>query len=305
MYVKNKNHLSLYFFSENRCTSKINLPNSNFLVKIYVRHLYKKIFTINNMDYKECTFCLDDKDLDEFRERSDGTLYSICRDCEKNKKKFERNCKKVTENDIQLFLCKNCGIKREIDNFRKRSNGLYRTKCKICEKKDKKNTKMCNNCGKTLPFQSFRLRKHNNTYYSRCRTCEREQTRARRERNKKTPEEILEKKKKNDELLIKKIINETGISRPLAKKALSRYDNIIVSEFSHIIDVPNYIEERTLNHVIQLVKETQKKKISKGKRMKIEKKVSEYINNNKKKGLTIEEITQFREKCIETIPVEP
>ena len=114
----------------------------------------------------------------------------------------------------------------------------------------------------------------------------------------------MEKKKKNDELLIKKIINETGISKPLARKALSRYDNIIVSEFSHIIDVPDYIEERTLNHVIELVKQTQKKKISKGKRMKIEKKVTEYINNNKKKGLTIDEITHFREQCIETIPTE-
>ena len=267
-------------------------------------NLYKKIFTIINMDYKECSFCLDDKDLDEFRIRADGTLYSLCRDCEKSKKKMERDCKKVNGTDSQLFLCKNCGIKRKNDNFRKRGNGLYRTKCKICEKKDEKNTKMCNNCGKILPLQSFRLRKHNNTYYSRCKPCEKEQTRARRERNKKSPEEILKKKKKNDEILLKKIMNETGISRPLAKKALSHYDSIIVSEFSHIIDVPDYIEEKTLKHVIELVKQTQKKKISIDSRRKIEKKVSEYINSNKKKGLTIEEITQFRQKCLETIPGE-
>ncbi len=262
------------------------------------------MFLFINMDYKECSNCLDDKDLDEFRKRSDGTLYSLCRDCEKTKKRLERNCKKIDEPNTQLFLCKNCGVEREIDNFRKRTNGLYRKKCKICEKKDKTDTKMCNNCGKTLPLTCFRLRKHNNTYYSRCKPCEKEQTRARRERNKKSPEEILEKKENNDELLIRRIMKETGISKSLAKKALSRYESIIVSEFSHIIDVPDYIEEKTIEHVIQLVNDTKKKKIPKKKRIKVEKKVTEYINNNKKKGLTIDEITEFRKKCIETIPVE-
>ena len=42
------------------------------------------------MDYKECNYCSEDKDLCEFRERTDGTLYAYCLECEKFVKKRDR-----------------------------------------------------------------------------------------------------------------------------------------------------------------------------------------------------------------------
>ena len=41
------------------------------------------------MDYKECNYCSEDKDLDEFK-RTDGTLYAYCLECEKFVSKQKR-----------------------------------------------------------------------------------------------------------------------------------------------------------------------------------------------------------------------
>ena len=42
------------------------------------------------MDYKECNYCSEDKDLCEFRQRTDGTLYAYCLECEKFVKRRDR-----------------------------------------------------------------------------------------------------------------------------------------------------------------------------------------------------------------------
>jgi hypothetical protein len=222
------------------------------------------------MEYKECSICLDDKDLKHFRKRTNGILYSVCRVCENKQKQNKR-------------------FKNKIDDVKHNDNVLKTTDIE---------TKKCNNCGKILPIKSFRLRKHNNTRYSRCSPCEKAQTRARRERNKKTPEEILKKKMKNDSLIMQRIINETGIDKSLAQKALKRYEEIIISEFSHVIDIPDYIEEKTLKHIIKLVDKIKNNNIPKKKRIETEKKVSLFIKNNKKNGLTQKQIINYRKKCL-------
>jgi hypothetical protein len=109
---------------------------------------------------------------------------------------------------------------------------------------------------------------------------------------------MYEYKKKQDSKIIKTIIKETGVSKKFAEKAFSRYEKIIVSEFSHIIDVPDHIEKKTLKHVIDLVNKT-KNTISKGKRMEVEKKVTDYIKKNEKNGITLSDIQQFRQQCYE------
>tara|TARA_A100001037_G_scaffold191910_1_gene171688 strand:- start:9 stop:758 length:750 start_codon:yes stop_codon:yes gene_type:complete len=249
------------------------------------------------MDYKECSYCSEDKDLKHFRSYKDGKPYSHCLDCEKFvRKKYREN---IDKNHKECTKCKSF---KELDSF-----GYYKSKnkknvCKKCEEKD--NTKKCNNCGEMKKLINFRLRKHNNTYYSRCIPCERKQTRDRRARNKKTSEEIYEDKKKQDNTIIQTIIKETGVSKTLAEKALSRYETIIVSEFSHIIDVPDYIEKKTLKHVINLVNKT-KNTIPKQKRIIIEKKVSEYIKQNKKNGLTLQDIELFRKNCYQSFKLNP
>ena len=42
------------------------------------------------MDYKECSYCSEDKDLDEFRSYTNGSLYPYCLECEKFVKKEKR-----------------------------------------------------------------------------------------------------------------------------------------------------------------------------------------------------------------------
>ena len=244
------------------------------------------------MDYKECNYCSEDKDLCEFRERTDGTLYAYCLECEKFVKKRDR------KDSEEQKKCKKCKKFKNLECFGDYKNRAKKTMCKDCE--ESMNNKRCNNCGEVKKIDNFRLRKHNNTYYSRCIPCEREQTRARRARNRKTSEEIYEDKKKQDSKIIKTIIKETGVSKKLAEKAFSRYEKIIVSEFSHIIDVPDHIEKKTLKHVIDLVNKT-KNTISKEQRMEVEKKVSEYIKKNEKNGLTLEDIEQFRKKSLQII----
>lgn len=250
------------------------------------------------MDYKECSYCLEDKDLDEFRNYTNGSLYPYCLECEKFVKKEKR------EDSIKKKECTKCKSCKSLDAFSNYiSNDKKNNKKKICKNcEDISKTKKCNNCGETKKLDNFRLRKHNNTYYSRCIPCERAQTRARRARNKKTPEEIYEEKKKQDDKIIKTIIKETGVSEKLAEKALSRYEKIIVSEFSHIIDVPDCIEKKTLKHVISLVNK-RKKHLSREKRMEIEKKVSEYIKKNEKSGITLGDIQHYRQQCCKITPV--
>jgi hypothetical protein len=250
------------------------------------------------MDYKECSYCLEDKDLDEFRNYTNGSLYPYCLECEKFVKKEKR------EDSIKKKECTKCKSCKSLDAFSNYiSNDKKNNKKKICKNcEDISKTKKCNNCGETKKLDNFRLRKHNNTYYSRCIPCERAQTRARRARNKKTPEEIYEEKKKQDDKIIKTIIKETGVSEKLAEKALSRYEKIIVSEFSHIIDVPDCIEKKTLKHVISLVNK-RKKHLSRGKRMEIEKKVSEYIKKNEKSGITLGDIQHYRQQCCKITPI--
>jgi len=250
------------------------------------------------MDYKECSYCLEDKDLDEFRNYTNGSLYPYCLECEKFVKKEKR------EDSIKKKECTKCKSCKSLDAFSNYiSNDKKNNKKKICKNcEDISKTKKCNNCGETKKLDNFRLRKHNNTYYSRCIPCERAQTRARRARNKKTPEEIYEEKKKQDDKIIKTIIKETGVSEKLAEKALSRYEKIIVSEFSHIIDVPDCIEKKTLKHVISLVNK-RKKHLSREKRMEIEKKVSEYIKKNEKSGITLGDIQHYRQQCCKITPI--
>ena len=250
------------------------------------------------MDYKECSYCSEDKDLDEFRNYTNGSLYPYCLECEKFVKKEKR------EDSIKKKECTKCKRCKSLDAFSNYiSNDKKNNKKKICKNcEDISKTKKCNNCGETKKLDNFRLRKHNNTYYSRCIPCERAQTRARRARNKKTPEEIYEEKKKQDDKIIKTIIKETGVSEKLAEKALSRYEKIIVSEFSHIIDVPDCIEKKTLKHVISLVNK-RKKHLSREKRMEIEKKVSEYIKKNEKSGITLGDIQHYRQQCCKITPV--
>ena len=175
--------------------------------------------------------------------------------------------------------------------------------CKDCE--ETLNNKRCNNCGEVKKIENFRLRKHNNTYYSRCIPCERAQTRARRARNKKTPKEINDDKKKQDEKIIKTIMDETEFDKKMAKKVFSHYERIIVSEFSHIIDVPDCIEKKTLQHVIEMAKK-KKSSITKEKRVEVEKKVSLYIKKNKEKGLTLDDIHHYRQKMLNhsNLPLE-
>lgn len=246
------------------------------------------------MDYKECSYCSEDKDLDEFRKYTNGSLYPYCLECEKFVKKEKR------EDSTKKKECIKCKCYKSIDAFRKYKSKNKKKICKNCE--DISRTKKCNNCGENKKLDKFRLRKHNNTYYSRCIPCERAQTRARRARNKKTPEEIYEDKKNQDNKLIKTIMKETGVSEKLAQKAFSRYERIIVSEFSHIIDVPDYIEKKTLKHVISLVNK-RKKHLSREKRMEIEKKVSEYIKKNEKNGITLDDIQHYRQQCYKITPV--
>ena len=253
---------------------------------------YKKILPIINMDYKECSYCSEDKDLKDFRSYTNGKLYPYCLDCEKFvKRKSREGYKKEKE-------CAKCKCFKTLDSFGHYKSNNKKNTCKECEESSK--NKLCNNCGEVKKIDNFRLRKHNNTYYSRCIPCERAQTRARRARNRKTSEEIYEDKKKQDSKIIKTIIKETGVSKKMAEKAFSRYEKIIVSEFSHIIDVPDHIEKKTLKHVIDLVNKT-KNTISKGQRMEVEKKVSEYIKKNEKNGLTLENIEQFRKKSLQII----
>lgn len=250
------------------------------------------------MDYKECSYCSEDKDLDEFRNYTNGSLYPYCLECEKFVKKEKR------EDSIKKKECTKCKRCKSLDAFSNYiSNDKKNNKKKICKNcEDISKTKKCNNCGETKKLDNFRLRKHNNTYYSRCIPCERAQTRARRARNKKTPEEIYEEKKKQDNKIIKTIMKETGVSEKLAEKALSRYEKIIVSEFSHIIDVPDCIEKKTLKHVISLVNK-RKKHLSREKRMEIEKKVSEYIKKNEKSGITLDDIQHYRQQCCKITPI--
>ena len=141
------------------------------------------------MDYKECNYCSEDKDLCEFRERTDGTLYAYCLECEKFVKKRDR------KDSEEQKKCKKCKKFKNLECFGDYKNRAKKTMCKDCE--DSMNNKRCNNCGEVKKIENFRLRKHNNTYYSRCIPCERAQTRARRARNRKTPEEINKEKKKH------------------------------------------------------------------------------------------------------------
>ena len=251
---------------------------------------YKKILPIINMDYKECSYCSEDKDLKDFRSYTNGKLYPYCLGCEKFvKRKSREGYKKEKE-------CTKCKSYKSLESFGNYKSNNKKNICKECEESSKK--KRCNNCGEVKKIDNFRLRKHNNTYYSRCIPCEREQTRARRARNRKTSEEIYEDKKKQDSKIIKTIMKETGVSKTLAEKAFSHYEKIIVSEFSHIIDVPDHIEKKTLKHVISLVKKREKS-ISRGKRMEVEKKVTDYIKKNEKNGITLSDIQQFRQQCYE------
>ncbi len=249
------------------------------------------------MDYKECNYCSEDKDLKNFRSYTNGNLYPYCLGCEKFvRRKSREGYKKEKE-------CTKCKSYKSLDSFGHYKSNNRKNTCKECEESSK--NKICNNCGEVKKIDNFRLRKHNNTYYSRCIPCEREQTRARRARNRKTSEEIYEDKKKQDSKIIKTIMKETGVSKILAEKAFSRYEQIIVSEFSHIIDVPDHIEKKTLKHVIDLVNKT-KNTISKGKRMEVEKKVSEYIKQNEKNGLTLDDIHHYRQKMLNhaNLPLE-
>jgi YesN/AraC family two-component response regulator len=248
------------------------------------------------MDYKECSYCSEDKDLKDFRIYTNGKPYSHCLDCEKFvRKKYRDGSKKEKE-------CTKCKCFKALDSFGNYKSNNKKTVCRNCE--ESAANKKCNNCGEIKKVINFRLRKHNNTYYSRCIPCEREQTRTRRARNRKTSEEIYEDKKKQDSMVIKTIIKETGISKQSAKKAFARYEQIIVSEFSHIIDVPDHIEKKTLKHVISLVKNT-KNSITKGTRMEVEKKVTDYIKKNEKNGLTLKDIDQFRKECHKLFKLNP
>jgi YesN/AraC family two-component response regulator len=198
-------------------------------------------------------------------------LYPYCLDCEKFVKRKSRDGYKKEKE------CTKCKSFKPLESFGNYKSNNKKNICKECE--ERSNSKKCNNCGEIKKISNFRLRKHNNTYYSRCIPCERAQTRARRAK-------------------------ETGVSKKLAEKAFSRYEKIIVSEFSHIIDVPDYIEKKTLKHVIDLVNKT-KNTISRKKRMEVEKKVSEYIKKNEKNGLTLEDIEQFRKKGYKSFKLNP
>ena len=59
---------------------------------------YKKILPIINMDYKECNYCSEDKDLKNFRSYTNGKLYPYCLDCEKFvRRKYKDSSKKEKE----------------------------------------------------------------------------------------------------------------------------------------------------------------------------------------------------------------
>ena len=249
------------------------------------------------MDYKECSYCSEDKDLDEFRSYTNGSLYPYCLECEKFVKRRDR------EDSEEQKKCKKCKKNKNLECFGDYKNRAKKTMCKDCEESMK--NKRCNNCGEVKKIENFRLRKHNNTYYSRCIPCERAQTRARRARNRRTPKEINDDKKKQDEKIIKTIMDETGFDKKMAKKVFSHYERIIVSEFSHIIDVPDCIEKKTLQHVIEMAKK-KKSHITKERRVEVEKKVSLYIKKNKEKGLTLDDIHHYRQKMLNhsNLPLE-
>jgi len=249
------------------------------------------------MDYKECNYCSEDKDLCEFRERTDGTLYAYCLDCEKFVKRRDR------KDSIEQKKCKKCKKFKDVECFGDYKNRAKKIVCKDCE--ESMNNKRCNNCGEVKKIDNFRLRKHNNTYYSRCIPCEREQTRARRARNRKTPEEINKEKKKQDETILNQIMDGTGLEKKSAKKVFSHYERIMVSEFSHIIDVPDCIEKKTLQHVIEMAKK-KKSPITKEQRVEVEKKVSIFIKKNKEKGLTLDDTHHYRQKMLNqaNLPLE-
>ena len=207
------------------------------------------------------------------------------------------------EDSEEQKKCKKCKKFKNSECFGDYKNRSKKTVCKDCE--ESLNNKRCNNCGEVKKIENFRLRKHNNTYYSRCIPCERAQTRARRARNKKTPKEINDDKKKQDEKIIKTIMDETEFDKKMAKKVFSHYERIIVSEFSHIIDVPDCIEKKTLQHVIEMAKK-KKSHITKERRVEVEKKVSLYIKKNKEKGLTLDDIHHYRQKMLNhsNLPLE-
>ena len=115
------------------------------------------------MDYKECNYCSEDKDLCEFRQRTDGTLYAYCLECEKFVKRRDR------EDSEEQKKCKKCKKFKNSECFGDYKNRSKKTVCKDCE--ESLNNKRCNNCGEVKKIENFRLRKHNNTYYSRCIPC--------------------------------------------------------------------------------------------------------------------------------------
>ena len=72
---------------------------------------YKKILPIINMDYKECSYCSEDKDLEDFRSYTNGKLYPYCLGCEKFvKKKIREGYKKEKE-------CTKCKSYKSLESF--------------------------------------------------------------------------------------------------------------------------------------------------------------------------------------------
>ena len=89
------------------------------------------------MDYKECSYCLEDKDLDEFRSYTNGSLYPYCLECEKFVKKEKR------EDSIKKRECTKCKRYKSLDAFSKYKSNNKKKICKNCE--DDSKTKKCNN----------------------------------------------------------------------------------------------------------------------------------------------------------------
>lgn len=81
---------------------------------------------------KVCTFCEKELPITEFYERKDrqGGLRANCRSC--GNKRSKRYYRAIEERNTGLKTCIICGETKQLSDFYKRNEGLYRRECKVC-----------------------------------------------------------------------------------------------------------------------------------------------------------------------------
>ncbi len=165
------------------------------------------------MDTKKCKRCEEEKSLSEFHYRKNRNCYeSNCRKCDaekarerrKNKgvkekikqsqkKYYEKNKKKLNETSRKYHNENKDKLKAYKKKYYQNNAEKYKEQAKIQRENIRKKAlagelekpqlkeKKCTGCNETQKISNFTFRKTRNIYDSRCKTCNRDRERKRRE----------------------------------------------------------------------------------------------------------------------------